>query len=280
MEFPSTGFFAGVGCGLVIGWLLRGKFFSRSAVTAAVNSANADVSVMGDTGDCKLIIVVRNDLKMGKGKVAAQCSHAAVSAYKKLGRTNPEMLKNWEYSGQPKVVVKAPDEETLFMGMCSYHALYWCGNRGQEPVVTINTKNHRRLIGVGTGHHSKIFSIVLRRFGTGHFIQLFRADCSVEVNGVPWLETSQTWAIGSIERKNHIITMQSNSQYVAIYDCKEHSLTIRIINTSARFLCGLCGNYNGDPTDELQGEQSIDDLAEKFRAEDPTCGPITSRLPQ
>ncbi|XP_006818139.2 peptidyl-tRNA hydrolase 2, mitochondrial-like [Saccoglossus kowalevskii] len=113
MEFPSTGFFAGVGCGLVIGWLLRGKFFSRSAVTAAVNSANADVSVMGDTGDCKLIIVVRNDLKMGKGKVAAQCSHAAVSAYKKLGRTNPEMLKNWEYSGQPKVVVKAPDEETL-----------------------------------------------------------------------------------------------------------------------------------------------------------------------
>ncbi|XP_077866497.1 alpha-tectorin-like [Saccoglossus kowalevskii] len=167
-----------------------------------------------------------------------------------------------------------------FMGMCSYHALYWCGNRGQEPVVTINTKNHRRLIGVGTGHHSKIFSIVLRRFGTGHFIQLFRADCSVEVNGVPWLETSQTWAIGSIERKNHIITMQSNSQYVAIYDCKEHSLTIRIINTSARFLCGLCGNYNGDPTDELQGEQSIDDLAEKFRAEDPTCGPITSRLPQ
>lgn len=60
-----------------------------------------------------MILVVRNDLKMGKGKVAAQCSHAAVSAYKQVQRRNPELLKQWEYCGQPKVVVKAPDEDTL-----------------------------------------------------------------------------------------------------------------------------------------------------------------------
>lgn len=60
-----------------------------------------------------MILIVRNDLKMGKGKVAAQCSHAAVCAYRQLQRRNPELLKRWEYYGQPKVVVKVPDEDSM-----------------------------------------------------------------------------------------------------------------------------------------------------------------------
>lgn len=35
-----------------------------------------------DTDDCKMVLVVRNDFKMGKGKAAAQCSHATLAAYK------------------------------------------------------------------------------------------------------------------------------------------------------------------------------------------------------
>ena len=38
-----------------------------------------------------MVIVVRTDLKMGKGKIAAQCSHAAVAAYKSLLRYNTEV---------------------------------------------------------------------------------------------------------------------------------------------------------------------------------------------
>lgn len=38
---------------------------------------------------------VRNDLKMQKGKVAAQCGHAAVAAYAKALREKPKTLKNW-----------------------------------------------------------------------------------------------------------------------------------------------------------------------------------------
>lgn len=60
-----------------------------------------------------MILVVRNDRKMRKGQVVAQCSHAAVSAYKQIQRRNSELFKQWEYGGQPKVAVKAPDEETL-----------------------------------------------------------------------------------------------------------------------------------------------------------------------
>jgi hypothetical protein len=31
----------------------------------------------------KLVMIVRTDLKMGKGKIAAQCCHAAVGAYRR-----------------------------------------------------------------------------------------------------------------------------------------------------------------------------------------------------
>ena len=60
-----------------------------------------------------MVLVVRNDLKMGKGKAAAQCCHATLSAYKQARRKNPDMLRVWECSGQQKVTVKVETEEEL-----------------------------------------------------------------------------------------------------------------------------------------------------------------------
>ncbi len=62
----------------------------------------------------KQIIVIRTDLKMGKGKLAAQSSHASLGAYKKASRTHPEIVKDWEMEGQEKVVLKVSGEEELF----------------------------------------------------------------------------------------------------------------------------------------------------------------------
>lgn len=110
----GLGVVAGLGCGLLLGWHLRARLGSSPKDSmAATGNGTGETSVMGEGGEFKMILVVRNDLKMGKGKVAAQCSHAAVSAYKQVHRRNPALLKQWEYCGQPKVVVKAPDEETL-----------------------------------------------------------------------------------------------------------------------------------------------------------------------
>lgn len=50
-------------------------------------------------------MVIRTDLKMGKGKVAAQCSHAAVAAYK-LASRHPDILREWEDCGQAKITLK------------------------------------------------------------------------------------------------------------------------------------------------------------------------------
>ena len=42
---------------------------------------------------------------MGKGKVAAQCAHAAVSAYKQALK-HPDVLKNWEKCRHTKITLK------------------------------------------------------------------------------------------------------------------------------------------------------------------------------
>ncbi|KIW62386.1 peptidyl-tRNA hydrolase [Phialophora macrospora] len=65
--------------------------------------------------DVKLVLAVRTDLGMGKGKIAAQCSHATLACYKYLLNhvTSAPMLKRWERGGQPKIAVQVKSEEEL-----------------------------------------------------------------------------------------------------------------------------------------------------------------------
>lgn len=54
----------------------------------------------------KQVIAVRSDLKMSKGKTAAQVAHASLEAYKKA---KPDVQKSWQNEGAKKVIVKAKD---------------------------------------------------------------------------------------------------------------------------------------------------------------------------
>ncbi len=58
----------------------------------------------------KQVIIVRNDLKMGKGKIAAQACHGAIGAYKK---TDSQKIKKWEETGSAKIVCKVNSLEEL-----------------------------------------------------------------------------------------------------------------------------------------------------------------------
>lgn len=63
----------------------------------------------------KMVIIVRTDIYMTKGKIAAQCAHAALECYRKAV-TNPKkqyMFKEWLCSGQPKIVLKVSSVEEL-----------------------------------------------------------------------------------------------------------------------------------------------------------------------
>ena len=53
------------------------------------------------------------DLGMGRGKVASQCGHAVLGAYKKAIKRHPKMVEDWEKSGQAKIVLKVSLEELL-----------------------------------------------------------------------------------------------------------------------------------------------------------------------
>ena len=55
-------------------------------------------------------MVVRTDLKMGKGKIAAQCCHASIGSYKK---TDSYKIRKWENEAYAKVVCKVPSLDDL-----------------------------------------------------------------------------------------------------------------------------------------------------------------------
>lgn len=57
-----------------------------------------------------MVILARQDLKLPKGKLAAQCAHAAVEATLK---SSSAKVKSWQDQGQKKVVLKVADEKEM-----------------------------------------------------------------------------------------------------------------------------------------------------------------------
>jgi len=58
----------------------------------------------------KQVMVVREDLKLSKGKLSVQVSHASVAALKKVEKN---IISKWETEGSKKVVLRAQDERHL-----------------------------------------------------------------------------------------------------------------------------------------------------------------------
>ncbi|MFQ6010141.1 MAG: peptidyl-tRNA hydrolase Pth2 [Candidatus Aenigmatarchaeota archaeon] len=58
----------------------------------------------------KQAIVVRTDLKMGKGKIATQCAHASIGAFIRTKGKDKEL---WLRTGMKKVVLKVSNEKEL-----------------------------------------------------------------------------------------------------------------------------------------------------------------------
>jgi peptidyl-tRNA hydrolase, PTH2 family len=52
-------------------------------------------------------------LQMGKGKIAAQCGHATLGAYRIASRYCKSALKSWLYFGQAKIALKVENDEKL-----------------------------------------------------------------------------------------------------------------------------------------------------------------------
>lgn len=69
-------------------------------------------------GEVRMSLLVRQDLKMGKGKAAAQCAHAALGLYERITNPNgaaynPQMVARWRRCGQAKIALQVPDSESM-----------------------------------------------------------------------------------------------------------------------------------------------------------------------
>lgn len=58
----------------------------------------------------KQVILVRQDLKLPKGKMAAQCAHAAVECVLK---SDQKIVQSWHREGMGKIILKVSDEKEL-----------------------------------------------------------------------------------------------------------------------------------------------------------------------
>jgi len=61
----------------------------------------------------KQVIVFRSDLRLSRGKTAAQAGHAAVSAAEEARKHRKEWFDGWFQEGQCKIAVKVPNEKAL-----------------------------------------------------------------------------------------------------------------------------------------------------------------------
>lgn len=99
-------------------WLLRGRSIKKDSDDD--DDSTADVTTSGPSSKWgyghapyKMVFCVNQELKMGKGKIAAQCCHAAVGCYKRALKQCPKAVQVWERTGCAKITVKCPTQEEL-----------------------------------------------------------------------------------------------------------------------------------------------------------------------
>ncbi|KAI9066638.1 peptidyl-tRNA hydrolase II [Trametes sanguinea] len=115
--------------------------------------ADGDLSAVkpGFLEPCKLVLVVRTDLGMTTGKIAAQCGHATLACYKALQKTNPSLLKHWERTGQAKIALKATSEEELLELEAIAKSLNLAARSIVDAGRTQIAAGSRTVLGIGPG---------------------------------------------------------------------------------------------------------------------------------
>ncbi|KAL4953148.1 putative mitochondrial peptidyl-tRNA hydrolase Pth2 [Aspergillus filifer] len=100
--------------------------------------------------EIKLVLVVRTDLGMTKGKIAAQCSHATLACYKYLvaNPSSSSILRRWESQGQAKIALQIKSEEELQLLQAQAISLGLCARVIQDAGRTQIASGSRTVLGV------------------------------------------------------------------------------------------------------------------------------------
>ncbi|KAL4909079.1 hypothetical protein BDW74DRAFT_145925 [Aspergillus multicolor] len=103
-----------------------------------------------NTEEVKLVLVVRTDLGMTKGKIAAQCSHATLACYKYLvaNSSSSTILRRWESQGQAKIALQIKSEEEMQMLQAQAVSLGLCARVIQDAGRTQIASGSRTVLGI------------------------------------------------------------------------------------------------------------------------------------
>ena len=113
-----------------------------------------------ENSDLKMVFLVRLDLKMGAGKIAAQVAHAAIGLYDDIMNGDDEYhieaLNYWNTFGAKKIVLKCDNYET--MKQVAIQA-----KQSQLPFILISDAGHTQIpagsvtvLGIGPDSSEKI----------------------------------------------------------------------------------------------------------------------------
>ena len=103
-----------------------------------------------------MVLVTRSDLKLSRGKLAAQCGHAVAECVLKAKREQPRMLKRYMSEGARKIVCETSDIGSLrrlfgdarVCGLVCY--MVTDAGHTEIPVGTVT------VLGIGPGPRSEI----------------------------------------------------------------------------------------------------------------------------
>ncbi|TVY81272.1 Peptidyl-tRNA hydrolase [Lachnellula suecica] len=111
--------------------------------------------------ECKLVLVVRTDLGMTKGKIAAQCGHATLACYKNFLRNSPKspILRRWEKMGQAKIALQVKSEEEMQTLQATAISLGVVAEIIQDQGRTQIASGSRTVLGIGPAPKSVIDKI-------------------------------------------------------------------------------------------------------------------------
>ncbi|KAL3744427.1 hypothetical protein ACJRO7_013656 [Eucalyptus globulus] len=88
VSFRPENFVPGLISGFILGWFIDlskpTKSNTRRRNFLPGKQQEQDLVSSGGDQDLKMVLVVRQDLKMGQGKIASQCAHAATGMYGEL----------------------------------------------------------------------------------------------------------------------------------------------------------------------------------------------------
>ena len=101
----------------------------------------------------KQVILARNDLKLPKGKLAAQCAHAAVESALKA---DDSALKKWRAKGQKKIILKVENEKELLFYFQEAKNIGFPAALITDAGKTVIAPGTKTAVGIGPDEEEKI----------------------------------------------------------------------------------------------------------------------------